>query len=320
MSDLSILTIGDSTIDKIFSVDRQDAALIVNKRNQEKEICFNFGEKIPITNIKTEFGGSALNTAVGFSKLGIKTHISTIVGNDEEGREILKFLNKKNISLNGSAVNGNTNQAFIVLYDDERTIFSFHEKRDYSKLKVPESQWIYFASAAKGSEVLVETIIKHAQNGTKIIFNPGSWELEKFDLFKPMLKHLEFIIINRDEADLIAGRSSIQSQIKKIQEMGVRNVVITANKNGAYVASENKQFHMDIFASEVIDPTGAGDAFSSGFVGAIIYGKSIISATKWGMINSSGVVSTIGATNGLLSAKQIERILTKTFSLSENKI
>lgn len=320
MSELSILTIGDSTIDKIFSVDRQDAALIVNKRNLEKEICFNYGEKIPITGIKTEFGGSALNTAIGFSRLGIKTHISTIVGNDEEGKEILSFLNAKKVLLSGSAVSGNTNQAFIVLYDDERTIFSFHEKRDYTKLRVPETQWIYFASAAKGSQILVDQVTARAQAGTKVVFNPGSWELEKFDLFKPMLKHLEFFVINKDEADLIVGRTNIRSQIKKIQDMGAKNIVITAGKNGAYIAANDKQFHMDIFASEVVDPTGAGDAFASGFIGAIIHSKSVTSAAKWGMINSSSVISTVGATGGLLSDHQIEQILIKTCSFSENKI
>jgi sugar/nucleoside kinase (ribokinase family) len=319
MSELSILTIGDSTIDKIFSVDRQNAALIVNKRNLEKEICFNYGEKIPITDIKTEFGGSALNTAVGFGRLGIKTHISTIVGNDEEGKEILKFLNNNKIQLGGSAVAGNTNQAFIVLYDGERTIFSFHEKRDYKSLRIPQTQWIYFASAAKGSDILVDKMIDRAKEGTKVIFNPGSYELERFDLFKPMLKHLEFLILNKDEADFILGRSNMKLQLKKLHEMGVKNIVITAGKNGAYISGE-KQFHMDIFASEVVDPTGAGDAFSCGFAGAIMNQKSLVSAAKWGMINSSSVISTFGATKGLLSARQIEQILIKTYSLTENKI
>jgi len=320
MEGLSVLTIGDSTIDKFLCVDAQSASLIVNKRTKEKELCFNYGEKIPIEKIMDDFGGSALNTAIGFKRAGFKTYISTIVGDDDKGKEILTLLNKKGVSLNGSAVKGRTNQSFVIPFDNERTILSYHEKRDYSLLRLVKTDWIYFASAAMGSQVLIDQLIKASESGTGVVFNPGSWELERFDLFQKLLSFVEYFIVNKDEAEIITGKNSIAEQFRVISEMGAANIAITDGKNGAYIYSESETFHMNIFASEVIDPTGAGDAFSCGFVSGIMRKKDLAEATRWGMVNSSSVVSKFGATDGLLSSEQIEQILSKTNSLKKSKI
>ncbi len=320
MEEKSILTIGDSTIDQIICIDKENAALSVNKRTREKEICFNYGEKIPVSETNRDFGGSALNVAIGFARQNIKTYIATIVGNDEEGKEVLDFLHKNKVLLNGSAVNGKTNQAFIILYDSERTILSHHEQRNYNKIKIPKTDWIYFASAAKGAEILIDKLIASAKSGARIVFNPGSWELEKFPLFAPLVKWCEIFIINRDEADLIFGPKEISSQLKEMKALGAKINIITCGSSGAYISQDDHRFHMNIFAGTAVDPTGAGDSFSSGFVGGIIYNKNAVSAAKWGMINSSSVISKVGATDGLLSNNQMERALLSASSLRETKI
>jgi sugar/nucleoside kinase (ribokinase family) len=321
MEKTSILCFGDSTIDRILEIDHQEASLICNRRSKEKELCFNYGEKIPIKKIDRSFGGSALNTAVGFDKLGLQTHISTVFGNDSDGKELIGFLNDLNIDLRGSLVVGDTNQSSIIIYEGERTILSYHEKRDYSQVNPPKTDWVYFASAAKGSEAMVKKILQFKNSGTKIAFNPGSWQLKRFDQFLEIAQNCEIFILNKAEADLVLSPdNNIGKQIEKALGMGAKIVMITDAANGAYIGTREETFHMNILATSVIDPTGAGDAFSCAFVGAIINGETPQQAAKWGMINSASAIETIGATSGLLSENQIQDRLAKQNILKSNPI
>ena len=92
--------------------------------------------------------------------------------------------------------------------------------------------------------------------------------------------------------------------------MGAKNVVITDGENGAYVESEkNEAYHLGIIKTEIVEKTGAGDAFSAGFLAAIIYGLGIPEAMTWGTINSASVIGKIGSQEGLLTKLEMEKKL-----------
>ena len=294
--------------------------MLCNKRTQECELCFNYGEKIPVKKIKRGFGGSALNCAIGFANLSLETTIATIVGDDKDGREAVDFLRDNKVATDPVIREGNTNQSAIILYKKERTVLSYHDQRDYQKLKLAPSDWIYFASAGRGSERLVDNIARLHERGARVCFNPGNWELINFKSFTKIAKISETFVLNKTEADQIIGVMKTKSQLKAINEMGAKIAVITDGANGAYFSHDSSFFHMGILPSRVVDPTGAGDSFSSGFVGALALGVEAEAAIKWGMANSSSVISETGANRGLLTIKNIGEVLEKAISLKPSKI
>lgn len=301
------MTIGDVTVDEFLRLNNRDAALLCDIHREKCRISFDFGEKIPVEDYLLAFGGSALNTAVGFSRLGLKTSISGICGEDDDSRKLIDFLKNEEVETSHLIKEGVCNRSSIIIFKNERTIFSYHAKREYAKLTLPKTDWIYLASATEGSEILVEKIALLIKFGAKLVINPGSWELRNFDKFKRIAKESILIILNKSEADMIVGEGKPKEQLEKIHALGAKIAVITDGKNGAYASAAGRAIHLGIFASEPVDTTGAGDSFSCGFVAGMIYSQSLDEAMKWGMANSASVVEKVGANDGLMSKSAIEK-------------
>jgi len=307
MDQISILTIGDSSCDNILEVSEQDTGFQCDLKSHKCEITFNYGEKIPVRRVHLGHGGSALNCAAGFRKLGLSAKIATIIGNDDPGKGIIRFLHERGIGLNLLKVAGETNLATIISYKGERTIFSYHALRDYNLIALEKADWVYFASAGQGSDILIREVLNFKNSGSKLVFNPGAWQLKNFSKFKDLVKNCDAFIINRVEADLILGEvGKIRSQLQKMCEMGAKIAVITDGKNGAYFSSSGNSIHLNATVAQNIDSTGAGDAFSSGFIGALAMGKSLEESAKWGMVNSGSAIEKFTASAGLLNTAQIE--------------
>jgi ribokinase len=95
--------------------------------------------------------------------------------------------------------------------------------------------------------------------------------------------------------------------MRKFLKYGVKKVVITDGKNGAQ-ASDGKYFYFcPVITHKKVDTLGAGDAFAIGFSSAIILGKDLETALKYGTINANSVISFFGAQTGLLSKKEMEK-------------
>lgn len=315
----TIITVGDVSVDRFIELDQEEVCLHRNGRSSS-ELCLSYGEKVPVSSIFHSFGGSALNTAIGFSLAGITTSIATIVGNDEDGENILRYLHEKKVSFSRSLKSVRTNQSTILIYAGERTVLSYHEPRDYTGFNLSGFQYIYFASCGKGSETLRDKIIEQAQKGTRIFFNPGSWELNKFSHFAPMVKYSDIFILNRSESELIVSDSPIDDRIKEMEKFGSKINIITDGINGAYIRTAGRTIHMGAYPAKSLDPTGAGDGYASGFCAAYILGKSIEESAKWGMLNSASVVSALGANSGLMTARKLDEALAKAKSLKANDV
>jgi sugar/nucleoside kinase (ribokinase family) len=68
-------------------------------------------------------------------------------------------------------------------------------------------------------------------------------------------------------------------------------------------------YQQKIFSGPVVEATGAGDAYASAFLGALISGRTVIDAMRWGTINSAMVLRFVGGREGLQTKAQIENLL-----------
>jgi len=318
MENVSICCVGDSTVDRFFTLDNSEAELLC--RHNDCEIAFKYGEKILIESYHKSYGGSALNTSVGFSRLSIRPSIATIIGADTDGKDIREFLNSNSIITEPVIEEGETNQSTILIYKRERTIFSYHKNREYSNLALPKTDWLYLSSAGDGFEGMIAKISELVGSGVKIAINPGSAELKNFEALSSLVAKSEMLFLNKQEAEMLFEEQDIKLLLKKILDRGVKRAIITDGANGGYIAEGENMFHMGIAPSTLVDPTGAGDSFACGFTAGIINGLSLEESTKWGMVNSASVISKIGANDGLLNAEEIRHRVQEATILSANKI
>ncbi|OGM31131.1 hypothetical protein A2630_01520 [Candidatus Woesebacteria bacterium RIFCSPHIGHO2_01_FULL_44_10] len=155
---------------------------------------------------------------------------------------------------------------------------------------------------------LVEWLVKNP--GIKLGFNPGSRQLKAgVEALNAVLKLTSIIFINREEAEGLTGFTASSGREKEllqaVKNLGPKVCVVTDGGNGSYVTDGQKFLHAGILPIDAYERTGAGDAFGSGCLAAIIKGKSLEEALLWGTLNSASVIGYTGSQKGLLRETDI---------------
>ncbi|MBI4427226.1 MAG: hypothetical protein HY569_01945 [Candidatus Magasanikbacteria bacterium] len=331
MNKFDLIVVGDSTMDTILMID--DAQVQCDLKKEHCQICLNYADKIPISQTVQSLGGNAANIAAGCRALGLKTAIVTELGDDINGAIIKQEFNKIGIDTKFVRLNpkNETRYSIILSYLGERTILSYHAKRKYSLPAIPAADWLYYTSVGDDFRILQKQILVYLKKHPDCRFacNPGSYHIKK-DLtgFKPILPMIELLFVNKEEAEKIVGddlplRGSADEALTKqssnpvaallssLLKLGVKTAVITDGENGSYAANSTERYHLPAYDVKIISKTGAGDAYASGFLSAVINGKSLAEAMRWGTANSSGVIQQIGAQTGLLNRSGIEKMVKK---------
>ena len=312
---LDILSIGDTTVDSFIRL--KDANTHCNIKNDQCELCVRFGAKIPyesLTNIPAS--GNSANVAIGASRLGLRTGLISAVGNDYYGKECLKALRRNKISTNFVEIQKNTetNCNFVLWYGVERTILVKHHNFSYKWPKMNQPKWIYLSSLGETPISYYEEIFSYLRKNpeVKLAFQPGTFQIKLgYEKLKEIYRRTDVLICNKSEAQkILRNHGDYMAKIlQDLKNLGPKIVVVTDDIKGAYATDGERNIFMPIYPGEPFERTGAGDAFSSAFISALIYGKSLEEALRWGPVNSASVIKYVGAQKGLLTRKQIEERL-----------
>ena len=316
-----VTTIGDSLKDIFVFPDPDEmhkpiTNRILHERESNRYLLLGYGEKITISNIQHEIGGSACNVAVGLAKTGLKTAIFSAVGQDSEGEGIISQLKKQKVEtgLIQKDKSKKTSFSIIISFEGERSILVFHSFRpeDFTLPEKIESDWIYIGPVGENYKSLYnELTSRAAQSNIKIAINPGSEQIKDgIHAFGGLLRVAKILFLNKEEAQRLAdipGVATVKEIVRVLQKTGIETIVITDGKNGAYVATESEFYKTGIYPCERVESTGAGDAFASGFLAATINGEKLFDCLRLGAVNSASVVGEIGAQKGLLSSSTIKK-------------
>jgi sugar/nucleoside kinase (ribokinase family) len=319
---LDILCVGDAKIDIFLRIPESNPYFGLDKANNK--LLISFGEKIHVERYILGIGGNAANTAVGISRLGLNTGLCAEIGKDELSQKILNHLKKENVNTDLLIQTDEDASVSVALsYQGERTLLTEHVKRnhDFNFEKI-ETRFIYLTSLGDVWQNAYEKTLEFTKKANvKLAFNPGSVQLEnRGKVVMDIIENCDYLFVNKEEAEEILYGKELglergnENQIKKLlyglRGLGVKNVAITDGDNGSYVESEkNETYHLGIIKVDVSEKTGAGDAYSAGFLAAIIHGLEIPEAMKWGALNSANVIKGIGAEVGLLTKPEMEEKL-----------
>jgi len=314
-----VVTVGGMIQDIIFFVEKDKGLVLENKKDllRQKLLAFELYAKIYIKDAYLGGGGGAANTAVSFSNLGLKTAIISCVGKDSIGEELIKNLKKKGVETKFVEKTAKKLTGFSLINSLENngfTIFSFRgadQELRMPNLKKIKTKWFYISSLS--SQIWQKILGKILKTSSKIAFNPGQAQFEKINYLKKILKKIDVLILNKDEALELVLRLekrkknlSLKELSQKICSLGPKMVAITDGNNGAAAYNGKKYYFKKALKVKIVNTTGAGDAFGSAFVASLIYRPNDLKrALDWGLKNSAAVITKIGAQNGLLKKKNI---------------
>lgn len=267
-------------------------------------VCYKEGSKILVDKLKFDIGGGGTNTAVAFSRLGLKTGYIGKVGNDENGKHILDMLKKEKVSFLGKQEKGVTGCSIILdSRGNDRTILAYKGINDeikFSDLKLGniKTKWIYYSALLGDSfrtqKKLAEELV---EKGVKLAFNPSQYLIKKENLL-PLLKLATVLVLNKEEAGMLTKESDL---LLGLHKLGPKVVVITDKDKKVWCYDGKKKYSILPHSSmKVVERTGAGDAFASGFVAGIVTGKSIEESLELGLKESESVLRYFGAKEKLL--------------------
>lgn len=316
-----IIAIGTATRDGFF--EKINFIRIKNKRFRVGEgICFPFGSKVEVPKVTFTTGGGATNTAVTFSRQGLKTAIICRVGKDVSGEEVIRGQKKEGIDTRFIQIDPDTSTAYSVIFLDfsgERTILSYKGcGEELSEKNIPwskiKTKW-FFISSLGGKEKLLRKIFDFAKkNKIFIAANPGARELAILKKNISWLNNYDIFILNQEEASYLTDTPYKKEKVifEKLDKWVKGIVVMTKGPEGVVVSDGRTRWQAGIFPEKKIrDRTGAGDAFASGFVSVFVKNSSLITATLieeaicLGSANATKVVEYIGAKTGILTKEEI---------------
>tara|TARA_Y100000310_G_C20650832_1_gene799321 strand:+ start:1106 stop:2128 length:1023 start_codon:yes stop_codon:yes gene_type:complete len=307
-----LISIGDVTEDVFVEVDKVAS---VHCHGETCHLDFKFGTKLGINKVSKLIGGNAGNVAIGSSRLGLSSALYAEVGKDSQGERLLKSFKNNKVSTKYFYLKKNekTNYSVVLYFKGERTILVHHEHRQYKFPRLAKAKWLYLTSMANGSERIFPPLVKYLKKTKASLgFNPGTYQLKLgLKKLKPILKQAKFICINTEETQRLLGtkKRDFQYLTKKLQETGPEISVITDGPNGTYCYDGKNYYYCPIYEVPLIERTGAGDAFSTGFLSALVKGKTIPEAMKWGTLNSASVIQRVGPQDGLIKLSLLNKIM-----------
>ena len=318
---IDVLSVGGMVTDTFIRL-VDDQASVTDNGEGKKTISMPFGVKIPFEHAEDiQAVGNAANASVSFARLGLKSALHANVGNDQAGRDMLAYLEDQKVDTRLIKVNSGkaSNHHYVLWYKEERTILVKDEEYTYHwpHLRPDEMpKWIYFTSMGEGAEAfhdeLAGWLVRHED--VKLAFQPGTFQIKMgAKKLAELYQQTDVLAVNREEAVQITGGDykNLNELFDKLHALGPKTVVISDGPNGAYASDGEKRLKMPIYPdpSPPYERTGAGDAFTSTFVAALIHGADIEGALQWGPINSMSVVQHVGAQKGLLTHAQLEKLL-----------
>ena len=239
----------------------------------------------------------------------------------------MEELKKENVSINFlSQTDKETSISIGLNYKQDRTLFTEHVQREHNfNFANLQTKFIYLTSLGNIWETTYQKVLEFKKtNDVKLAFNPGTIQLaKKGKVFMDVLEIADYLFVNKQEAEEILYGKELElvteneNQIKKLlyglRGLGVRNVVITDGDNGSSVQDEDNEFyHLEIVEANVVEKTGAGDAYAAGFLAAVLNGRPTEEAMRWGALNAASVIQKIGAQEGLLNKFGLEEKLKST--------
>ncbi|MGM5480156.1 MAG: carbohydrate kinase family protein [Nanobdellota archaeon] len=316
--EFDVITIGSATVD-VFADTTSELVKFVTSSGEKDFISYPLGSKILISHLDVLVGGGGTNTAVSFSRLGLKTGFMGKIGRDENGSKVKKELQSQRVSFLGQQ-GGQTGYSVVLdSIEQDRTILTFKGANNSfsfsSKSLLPTTKWLYASSMVGYSFESLQALFETASSkGVRCAFNPSSYQVKKgYDELSSLLEKCDVIIMNLEEAQTLLDSDDHPATLAKhIRCSPKQHVIITLGSKGAICVYKQEVYHIKTASNTIVhETTGAGDAFGSGFVSALIKGEETVSALKKGLVQAESVIGRKGAKRGLCTLTKMEQLVSE---------
>lgn len=280
-------------------------------------------EENPAHLIDTQAGGSAANTVIGLAKLGISGGFVGVIAQDAYGKLLLTEFKIRNVDTSHIIIRKaddlSTTSGLVDAYVDKkgrRLLFVkpgvngtlLLKEVSFSYLK--KAEFLHLSSFVDEAQFEIQkSIVNMISDDIKISFSPGSLYCAKgLKAIAPILKKSHVVFLDKREIYQLTG-SSYKKGVEQLLKLKTKTVVVTLGKTGCFVATIDHQFLAKTRRVKVVDTTGAGDAFSAGFLFGLINDLTLEKSAEIGNAVASFSIQRFGARAGLPNRKELSSVV-----------
>ena len=284
-----------------------------------------FGQTLIGSDFDMGPGGKGSNQAVATARLGANSYFVGLIGEDKLGEIAVdlyktegvdtRYLRRTTTMATGAGliILNTKGENFIILdmgannLMDGAFVDGAEEQIARSKIVMSVLE-IPVAAAQRAMEL-------GKKHGITTILNPAP----ATPLPESLLRMVDYLTPNESELRILLGLppddpTPTPALAARLRSMGVQTVVVTMGENGAVILNEAGETHVPTVAVDVVDTTGAGDAFNSAFAVALAEGKPLVEAVKYGCCGGATACTKLGVIPALGRREQIDRLYAANFA------
>ena len=263
-------------------------------------------------------GGKGLNQAIGVSMLGKEVTLIGKIGKDAGGNFVCQSLASHGVDISSiiSSHDVKTGKAYIYIDKTGDSTITVAKGANTSFYPSDVKQNMKLFENAKycllQSEIPMETVreaMKIAQfYGSRVIFKPSTIETMDDSDFKM----IDVFIPNRNEALQLSNKNNIEDAADYFISKGIKTLIITLGENGTYLRTQGLQKYYKAPNVDVIDTTGASDAFISALASKLLENNDIDTAINYAIIAAGFCISKFGVSNSLIDNKTLNFLMAQS--------
>ncbi len=314
----------------------KDRILVVGSLNMDMVIEMKkmprIGESVMGRNITYIPGGKGGNQAFAAGKLGNRVMMLGCVGNDDIGKALVANLSEIGVDVSNVSYISEETTGMAVIYVSETgdnsivvvpgansacDIEFLHENEKLFRM----ADYIIFQLEIP-FETVFHGIRKAKEMGKTVILNPAPAP-EPEEIPEDIWGMIDYLTPNETETAKLSGiddisDEGIQKGAARLLEKGVKNVLVTMGKKGAFLANRSAKVFYPARKAEAVDTTAAGDCFNGAFVTGLSEGMGIQDAVQFANIAASIAVERKGAQSSLPGREEVNS-LWKGYKADENE-
>lgn len=278
-------------------------------------------EEVFVPKLELMGGGSAANFAIACARLGLITGFIGKLGRDAFGNKLLDDFKEEKVIIDGIVFSPEipTGVCYAVVdKNGNRILYAFSgaanvlEPEDLDGNFIKSFRVIHLASL-KNLRPFIRAAELVQEEHTRVCLNPGALIVEQgLAKVEPLLKLTDIFIGSQGEVKRLFQTDNLAKGIRSLLKY-MEIVVITQGGEGSLVATEEGEINIPAEKVKVVDTTGAGDAFSAGFIyGLLKYNFNpykLEFCGKLGNLAAASCIQRVGARQGLLTESQMDQYL-----------
>ncbi|MFE6283345.1 ribokinase [Streptomyces sp. NPDC057877] len=295
-----LLVVGSANADLVIAVERRPDA----------------GETVLGSDLAVHPGGKGANQAVAAARLGARTALLARVGADAHGELLLDSQRAAGVDTVGVLVGGAPTGVALITVDpsgDNSIVVSPGANGRLTPADVRAAASLFHASRVVSAqlEIPLETVVEVVRSlapDSRFVLNPSPPR----PLPGEVLAACDPLIVNEHEARVILGDACVsdapEDWARLLLAKGPRSVVVTLGAEGALVASREGVARVPSVRVDVVDTTGAGDAFTAALAWRLGAGEPLARAAAYAARVGAAAVTRAGAQESYPSAGELEEL------------